>query len=81
MELYGIQQQLVRQQMLMEQEQDKHITLHQLRVQREETLAQVQVMYRSMQEQVKGERQQSKWIHLMGGSTAGQYGMTLHTNM
>ena len=59
-ELYRIQQQLARQKMLMEQEQDKHTTLHQLRVQREETLAQVREMYRSMQEQVKRERQQSK---------------------
>ena len=59
-ELYGIQQQLAHRQMLMESEQEKHTTLHQLRVQREETLAQVQDMYRSMQEQVKGERQQSK---------------------
>ena len=59
-ELYRIQQQLARQKMLMEQEQDKHTTLHQLRVQREETLAQVREMYRSMQEQVQRERQQSK---------------------
>ena len=59
-ELYGIQQQLARQQMLMEREQDKHSTLHQLRVQREETLVQVREMYRSMQEQVKRERQKSK---------------------
>ena len=58
--LYGIQKQLARQQVLMEQEQDKHTTLHQLRVQREETLAQVREMYRSMQEQVKRERQKSK---------------------
>jgi len=59
-ELYGIQQQLACQQMLMEREQDKHTTLHQLRVQREETLAQVREMYRSMHDQVKRERQQSK---------------------
>ena len=47
-ELYGIQQQLAHRQMLMESEQEKHTTLHQLRVQREETLAQVREMYRSM---------------------------------
>ena len=72
-ELYGIQQQLVRQQMLMEQEQDKHITLHQLRVQREETLAQVQEMYCSMQDQVKRKRQ----VNPLNGRE--HYGMTLHT--
>jgi len=74
-ELYGIQQQLVRQQMLMEQEQDKHITLHQLRVQREGTLAQVREMYCSMQEQVKRERQ----VNPLNGRE--HYGMTLHTNV
>ena len=75
MELYGIQQQLVHQRMLVEQEQDKHTTLHQLRVQREETLAQVRELYRSMQEQVKRERQ----VNPLNGRE--HYGMTLHTNV
>ena len=59
-ELYGIQQQLARQQMLVEREQDEHTALHQLRAQREETLAQVREMYRSMQEHVDTDRKQSE---------------------
>ena len=66
-ELYGIQQQLARQQMLVEREQDGHTALHQLRTQREETLAQVREMYRSMQEQVNTDRKQSE-CDVMGGS-------------
>ena len=66
-ELYGIQQQLAHQQMLVEREQDGHTTLHQLRTQREETLAQVREMYRSMQEQVDADRKQSE-CDVMGGS-------------
>lgn len=61
MELYGIQQQLARQQMLLEKEQDNLMASRTLRDQREATLAQVREMYRGMQEQVKKERQQSEW--------------------
>lgn len=59
-ELYGIQQQLARQQMLVEQEQDKQTTLSLLRKQKYETLAQVRELYKNMQKQVEGERKQSK---------------------
>ena len=60
MELYGIQQQLARQQMLLEKEQDNLMASRTVRDQREATLAQVREMYRGMQEQVKKERQQSE---------------------
>ena len=59
-ELYGIQQQLARQQMLLEKEQDNLMASRTVRDQREATLAQVREMYRGMQEQVKKERQQSE---------------------
>ena len=59
-ELYGIQQQLARQQMLVEQEQDKQTTLSLLRKQKYETLAQVRELYQNMQKQVEEERKQSK---------------------
>ena len=62
-ELYGIQQQLARQQMLVEKEADEHTGMTQLRRQKEETLAQVREMYRGMQDQVKRERQQSKCVY------------------
>ena len=69
-ELYGIQQQLARQQMLVEREQDGHTALHQLRVQCEETLAQVREMYRSMQDQVETDRKQSE-CDVMEGEMGG----------
>lgn len=59
-ELYGIQQQLARQQMLLEQEQDTLTGLNQLRQQKEKTLSDVRQLYRNMQDQLKQERQQSK---------------------
>lgn len=65
-ELYGIQQQLARQQMLVEREQDGHTALHQLRVQCEETLAQVREMYRSTQDQVETDRKQCKYDVMEG---------------
>ena len=59
MDLYGVQQQLARQQMLLEQEQDTFTGLNQLRQQKEKTLTDVRQLYKNMQEQVKNERQQS----------------------
>ncbi len=61
-ELYGIQQQLARQQMLVEQEQDKQTTLSLLRKQKYETLAQVRELYKNMQNQVEEERKQSTYV-------------------
>ena len=58
--LYGVQQQLARQQMLLEQEQDKQTAVSQLRKDKYDTLSQVRELYRSMQKQVEDERQQSK---------------------
>ena len=60
MGLYSVQQQLARQQMLMEREADSHASLQQLRLAKEATLAQVREMYRSMLEQLRSEQQQSE---------------------
>lgn len=60
MELYGIQQQLARQQMILEQEQDSLSGLNQLRQQKEKTVENVRQLYRNMQDQLKKERQQSE---------------------
>ena len=65
-ELYGIQQQLARQQMLLEQEQDTLSSMSQFREQREKTLGDVRQLYRNMQDQVKKERQQCKQYLLIG---------------
>ncbi len=62
-ELYGIQQQLARQQMLLEQEQDTLSSMSQFREQREKTLGDVRQLYRNMQDQVKEERQECKQYH------------------
>ena len=62
MELYGIQQQLARQQMLLEQEQDTLTGLSQLREQKEKTLNDVRQLYQNMQGQLKKERGQSKIV-------------------
>ena len=59
-ELYGIQQQLARQQMLVEQEQGKQTAMSLMRKQKYETLAQVRELYHNMQKQVEDERKQSK---------------------
>lgn len=58
-ELYGVQQQLARQQMLMEEKQDSHSVMNQLRLQKEGVLADVRELYRKMQDQLKEERKQS----------------------
>ena len=67
-ELYGIQQQLARQQMLVEQEQDKQAAMNLLGKQKYETLAQVRELYKNMQKQIEEERKRSKYrtIRLKG---------------
>ena len=60
-ELYGIQQQLARQQMLVEQEQDKQAAMSLLGKQKYEALAQARELYQNMQKQVEEERKQSKY--------------------
>lgn len=59
-ELYGIQQQLAKQQMLVEAEQDKHTVMNQLRAQKDTTVAQIREVYRNLVQQLKTDRQQSK---------------------
>ena len=61
--LYGIQQQLAKQQMLLEKEQDELSTHRTLREQREATLGSVRKMYQQMQDQLRTERQQCKRNH------------------
>ena len=77
-DLYGIQQQLARQQMLVEQEQDKQTAMS-LRVkQKYEMLAQVRELYQNMQKQVEEERRRSKYITLAESilwSQLGSYSM------
>ena len=63
-ELYGIQQQLARQQMLVEQEQDKQAAMSLLGKQKYEALAQVRELYQNMQKQVEEERKRSKYSYL-----------------
>lgn len=59
-ELYGVQQQLARQQMLLEGELDQHAGVSELRRQGEEALTGVRAAYRDLREQLKGEQQQSQ---------------------
>lgn len=60
-ELYGVQQQLAKQQMLVEAEQDRHTVTSQLRAQKDTTLNQIREFYRNLIQQLKNERQQSKY--------------------
>ena len=59
-ELYGVQQQLAKQQMLVESEQDRHTVMSQLRAQKDATLSQIRDFYHNLLQQLKNERQQSK---------------------
>lgn len=59
-ELYGVQQQLARQQMLVEGELDQHASVSELRRQGEEALTGVRAAYCDLQEQLKSEQQQSQ---------------------
>jgi chromosome segregation ATPase len=59
-ELYGVQQQLARQQMLIEKEQDQHSSYTYQRKQKEHSLAEVQKLYQNMSQQLKQIQEQSK---------------------
>ena len=62
MELYGLQQQLARHQMLLEKEQDRQAGSQKLRNQCEVTLGHVRDMYRQLQDQLRQEREQSEGV-------------------
>ena len=57
-DLYGLQQQLARQQMMLEKEQDNLGAVNQLRKQKEELLEQVKQMYQDTCRNVKDKRKQ-----------------------
>lgn len=57
-DLYGLQQQLARQQMMLEKEQDNLGAMNQLRKQKEELLEQVKQMYQDTCRNVKDKRKQ-----------------------
>ena len=59
MDLYGLQQQLARQQMMLEKEQDNLGAINQLRKQKEELLQQVRLMYQDKSRTAKERRNQS----------------------
>ena len=59
-ELYGVQQQLARQQMLIEKEQDNHSIVSHQRQQKEETLREVKSVYRTLEDNMKKDRAQCK---------------------
>lgn len=61
-ELYGLQQQLARHQMLLEKEQDRQAGSQKLRNQCEVTLSHVRDMYRQLQDQLRQEREQSEGV-------------------
>lgn len=59
-----MQQQLARQQMLVEAEQDKHATTQQVRLQKDAMLDDIRALHREMAQQIKNNRQQSEFIDL-----------------
>ena len=61
-ELYSIQQQLARHQMLVEAEQDKQVAMNQIRTQKDASLNQVREHFHKTQELLKIERKQSKFF-------------------
>lgn len=58
-DMYGLQQQLARQQMLLEKEQDNLGAVNHLRKQKEELLQQVRQMYQDKCKAAKDRRKQS----------------------
>ena len=60
MELYSVQQQLARQQMLVEAEQDRHATMHQVRMQKDIVLDDIRTLHKEMSQQLRNQRQQSE---------------------
>lgn len=63
-ELYGVQQQLAKQQMLVEAEQDKHTVMSQLSEQKTAVLNQVREFHETVVQQVKAQRQQCKCLYM-----------------
>ncbi len=59
--LYGLQQELARQQMLLEKQHDEMAKLVQFRKQCEEDLNEVRNMYKSTQNNVNTQRKEGKW--------------------
>ena len=57
-ELYGVQQQLARQQMLMEKELDELATLKQMREQKQTNLSQVKEVHQKLKMQLKKTEEQ-----------------------
>ena len=64
MDLYGLQQQLARQQMMLEKEQDNLGAINQLRKQKEELLQQVRLMYQDKSRTAKEQRNQSIYYEI-----------------
>ena len=64
MDLYGLQQQLARQQMMLEKEQDNLGAINQLRKQKEELLQQVRLMYQDKSRTAKERRNQSIYYEI-----------------
>lgn len=62
MDLYGLQQQLARQQMMLEKEQDNLGAVNQLRKQKEELLQQIRSMYQDKCRAAKERRNQSMYF-------------------
>ena len=62
MELYGIQQELARFQMMLEKRHDEYADVQQVRQQEEQQLTDVQNMYKDLQFKANQEKKKSKWI-------------------
>lgn len=63
MDLYGLQQQLARQQMMLEKEQDNLGAVNQLRKQKEELLQQVRQIYQDKCKAEKDRRKQGMYLY------------------
>ena len=63
-DLYGLQQQLARQQMMLEKEQDNLGAINQQRKQKEELLQQVRQMYQEKSTAAKDRRKQSMHVFI-----------------
>lgn len=59
-ELYGVQQELARHQMMLEKHHDNYTTINQTRQQRDQRLSEVRVLYKDMQNTVNTERKKGK---------------------
>ena len=63
--MYGLQQQLARQQMMLEKEQDTLGAINQQRKQKEELLQQVRQMYQEKCSAAKDRRKQSAYVFIL----------------